>query len=102
MSQACQKTFNSVRMDRMSSSLRLLVNDAPEIVALNVVSAYLEALRSKATRDTLAEQQKLAADWTGGPPLRLAQRGGPRGHRHALEWAAVLWVGAGKANGHGR
>jgi outer membrane protein TolC len=46
---------------RLDSS-HLLVADAREIVALNVVSAYLEALRAKATRDTLADQQKLAEE----------------------------------------
>jgi outer membrane protein TolC len=46
---------------RVDSS-HLLVADAREIVALNVVSAYLEALRAKATRDTLADQQKLAEE----------------------------------------
>jgi outer membrane protein TolC len=54
------RSWQSYRSRRESS--RLLVDDAREIVALNVVSAYLEALRSKATRDTLAEQQKLAAE----------------------------------------
>jgi outer membrane protein len=55
---ASVRAWQSYRSRRESS--RLLVNDAREIVALNVVSAYLEALRSKATRDTLADQQKLA------------------------------------------
>jgi outer membrane protein TolC len=54
------RAWQSYRSRRESS--RLLVDDAREIVALNVVSAYLEALRSKATRDSLAEQQKLAAE----------------------------------------
>jgi outer membrane protein TolC len=54
------RAWQSYRYRRESS--RLLVADAREIVALNVVSAYLEALRSKATRDTLAEQQRLAQD----------------------------------------
>jgi len=31
-------------------------------VALNVVSTYLEALRMKATRNTLVEQVRLATD----------------------------------------
>src|SRR6516165_6058027 len=52
------RAWQSYRSRRESS--RLLVNDAREIVALNVGSAYLEALRSKATRDALAEQRKLA------------------------------------------
>jgi outer membrane protein len=54
------RAWQSYRSRRESS--RLLVDDAREIVALNVVSAYLEALRSKATRDTLAAQQKLAGE----------------------------------------
>jgi outer membrane protein TolC len=54
------RAWQSYRSRRESS--RLLVDDAREIVALNVVSAYLEALRSRATRDALAEQQKLADD----------------------------------------
>jgi outer membrane protein TolC len=54
------RAWQSYRSRRESS--RLLVDDGREIVALNVVSAYLEALRSKATRDTLAGQQKLAEE----------------------------------------
>ena len=54
------RSWQSYRSRQESS--RLLVDDAREIVALNVVSAYLEALRSKASRDTLAQQQKLAED----------------------------------------
>jgi len=41
-------------------SARLLVDNSREVVALNVVATYLEALKAKATRDTLAEQVKLA------------------------------------------
>ena len=41
-------------------SYRLLVDDSREIVALNVVATYLEALKAKTTRDTLMEQAKLA------------------------------------------
>jgi hypothetical protein len=54
------RSWQSYRQRRQSSSL--LVANAREVVALNVVSAYLAALRSKATRDTLLEQQKLAQD----------------------------------------
>ncbi len=43
-------------------SSRLLLGNAREIVVLNVVSAYLQALRVKASRDALAEQTKLADD----------------------------------------
>src|SRR5262249_7153569 len=57
---ASVRAWQSYRSRRESS--RLLVDDAREIVALNVVAAYLEALRSKATRDTLAEQTKLAEE----------------------------------------
>jgi outer membrane protein TolC len=55
---ANRRAWQSYRSRRESS--RLLVEDAREVVALNVVSAYLEALRSKATRDALAEQRRLA------------------------------------------
>jgi outer membrane protein TolC len=57
---ASVRAWQSYRSRRESS--RLLVNDAREIVALNVVSAYLEALSSKAKRDTLAEQKQLAEE----------------------------------------
>ena len=57
---ANMRSWQSYRQRRQSSSL--LVANAREVVALNVVSAYLAALRSKATRDTLLEQQKLAQD----------------------------------------
>jgi outer membrane protein TolC len=43
-------------------STRLLINNSRELVVLRVVSTYLEALRAKATRDTLAEQGALAND----------------------------------------
>lgn len=46
---------------RKESSL-LLLNNAREIVVLNVVGAYLQALRIRASRDALAEQTKLAED----------------------------------------
>jgi outer membrane protein TolC len=41
-------------------SSRLLVDNAHELVALRVVSAYLEALRAKASRDSFLEQATLA------------------------------------------
>jgi outer membrane protein len=41
---------------------RLLVDNAREVVTLNVVGAYLQALNAKASRDTLAEQTKLATE----------------------------------------
>jgi len=43
-------------------SYRLLVDNAREYVALRVIATYLEALRAKASRDTLVEQTKLASD----------------------------------------
>jgi outer membrane protein TolC len=46
---------------RLDSS-RLLVDNARELVALRVVTAYLEALSSKATRDSLGQQTTLATD----------------------------------------
>jgi outer membrane protein len=43
-------------------STRLLVDNAREIVVLDVVATYLQALRAKTSRDTLLEQTKLATD----------------------------------------
>jgi len=43
-------------------SSRLQVENAREVVVLNVVAAYLQVLRAKASRDALAEQTKLADD----------------------------------------
>jgi hypothetical protein len=43
-------------------SYRLLVDNAREFVALAVIATYLDALRAKASRDTLVEQTKLASD----------------------------------------
>jgi outer membrane protein TolC len=43
-------------------SARLLVDDAREVVALDVVATYLDALRARARRDTLAQQVRLAND----------------------------------------
>ena len=43
-------------------SSRFLVNDARELVTLTVVSSYLDALRAKASRDSLVEQTQLARD----------------------------------------
>jgi outer membrane protein TolC len=43
-------------------SSRLQVENAREVVVLDVVGAYLDALRAKALRDALTEQTKLAGD----------------------------------------
>jgi outer membrane protein TolC len=43
-------------------SYRLLVDNAREFVALGVIATYLDALRAKASRDTLVGQTKLASD----------------------------------------
>jgi outer membrane protein len=55
---ADRRSLRSVRAQQDSS--RFMVNNARELVSLNVVSNYLEALRAKATRDTLIEQIRLA------------------------------------------
>jgi len=55
---ASVRAWQSYRSRRESS--RLLSDDSREVVALNVVATYLEALKAKVTRDTLAEQTKLA------------------------------------------
>jgi len=57
---ANRQAWKSSRSKQESS--RLLVDDAREVVVLDVVAAYLQALRAKASRDTLAEQTKLAND----------------------------------------
>jgi len=54
------RSWQSFRSRKDSS--RLMVDDAREVVTLNVVSAYLQALTAKANRDSLAEQTKLATD----------------------------------------
>jgi outer membrane protein TolC len=55
---ADMRAWQSSRSRQASS--RLLVDNARELVALRVVATYLEALKSKASRDTLAAQTKLA------------------------------------------
>jgi outer membrane protein TolC len=57
---ANREVWKSSRSAQESS--RLLVGNAREVVVLNVVGAYLQALRAKASRDTLTEQTKLATD----------------------------------------
>ena len=63
-----QDLFNMASMRDYKSfqsreeSSRFLVNNARELVTLTVVSAYLDALRSKASRDSLVEQTQLARD----------------------------------------
>jgi outer membrane protein len=54
------RSWQSYSSHRDSS--RYLVENAREVVALNVVGAYLQALRAKASRDTLLEQRKLATE----------------------------------------
>jgi outer membrane protein TolC len=55
---ADMRAWRASRTQRDSS--RLLVDNARELVALNVVAVFLDALRAKATRDTLSAQTKLA------------------------------------------
>ena len=55
---ADRQSRQSVRAQQ--DSARLTVANARELVSLNVVSNYLDALRAKTTRDTLAEQIRLA------------------------------------------
>jgi outer membrane protein len=57
---ANRRTWESSKAQQDSS--KFLVNNARELVALNVVAAYLEALKAKATRDTLLEQVRLASE----------------------------------------
>ena len=57
---ASVRAWQSYRSRQQSS--RLLVDDSREIVALNVVATYLEALKAKTIWNTLIEQTKLADD----------------------------------------
>src|SRR5262245_41853854 len=63
-----QEVFNRVNRKEYNASgsreesSRFLVNNARELVTLSVVSAYLDALRFKASRDSLLEQTQLALD----------------------------------------
>jgi outer membrane protein len=57
---ANREAWKSSRSKQESS--RLQVENAREVVVLDVVGAYLQALRAKASRDTLTEQTKLAND----------------------------------------
>jgi outer membrane protein TolC len=43
-------------------SFRVLVDNARELVVLDVVAIYLQALMAKASTDTLTEHKKLASD----------------------------------------
>ncbi|MBV8553414.1 MAG: TolC family protein [Acidobacteriaceae bacterium] len=54
------RAWKSYRSREQAS--RLLSDNAREVVALNVIAGYLDALRAKATRDTLAAETKLAND----------------------------------------
>lgn len=57
---ANREAWKSSRSKQESS--RLLVENSREIVVLNVIGAYLQALRAKASRDAVTEQTKLATD----------------------------------------
>lgn len=54
------RSWDSYRSRKDSS--RSLVDNSREVVTLNVVAAYLQALRAKASRDTLSQQKELADD----------------------------------------
>lgn len=54
------RSWQSSRSGQESS--RLLVENARELVALDVVATFLEALKAKASRDTLTAQARLAND----------------------------------------
>jgi outer membrane protein TolC len=57
---ASLQAWKSARLKQTSG--RLLVDDAREVIALNVVAAYLQALRAKASKESLIEQIRLAND----------------------------------------
>jgi outer membrane protein TolC len=55
--------INNWKSSRLrQDSSRILLENARELVALNVVATYLQALRAKSSRDTLAQQAKLGQD----------------------------------------
>jgi outer membrane protein TolC len=54
-------------------SSRFLVENTREALVLNVVGAYLQALRARASRDTLVEQTRLANELNGITGDRLGQ-----------------------------
>jgi outer membrane protein TolC len=55
--------INNWKSSRLrQDSSRILLENARELVALNVVATYLQALRAKSSRDTLAQQAKLGHD----------------------------------------
>jgi outer membrane protein TolC len=62
------KSYSSRR-----DSSQFLVENAREAITLNVVGAYLQALRAKASRDTLLEQTRLANDLFGITSDRFRQ-----------------------------
>jgi outer membrane protein TolC len=68
---ASLRSWRSYRSRQDAS--RLLVDNAREVVTLNVVGAYLQALNAKASRDTLTEQTKLATDLYQITAARSAQ-----------------------------
>jgi outer membrane protein len=57
---ANREAWKSSRSREESS--RFLVNNAREVVVLDVVAVYLQALRARASREALTEQTKLAND----------------------------------------
>src|SRR5262249_29306973 len=68
---ASLRSWQSYRSRRDAS--RLSRDDAREVVTLNVVSAYLQALTAKASRDSVSEQTKLANDLYQITALRARQ-----------------------------
>lgn len=68
---ASLRSWRSYRSRQDAS--RLLVDNAREVVTLNVVGAYLQSLNAKASRDTLTEQTKLATDLYQITAARSAQ-----------------------------
>ena len=68
---ASLRSWKSYRSRQDAS--RLLVDNAREVVTLNVVGAYLQALNAKASRATLTEQTRLATDLYQITAARSAQ-----------------------------
>ncbi len=68
---ANREAWKSISLKKDAS--RLLVDDARDIVVLDVVAAYLQVLRAKASLNALSEQTKLANDLYGLTEDRVKQ-----------------------------
>jgi outer membrane protein TolC len=66
---ADRRAWQSARSQKEYS--RLQVENARELVALNVIATYLQAMTNKTTRDSLTSQRKLAEELYGSARDRV-------------------------------